>query len=85
LHIRETSNATEGPLIVLPFGLFSSHRICAAKGQNKLNGPAATLVPVLTAGRTARAALKLAAAMRAAAKPRPEACAPMLSAPLTGR
>jgi len=39
----EVSNATEGPFIVLPFGPVSSHRICAAKGQNKLNGPAATL------------------------------------------
>jgi hypothetical protein len=35
--IMETSNATEGSFIVLPFGLVSPHRISAAKGQNKVN------------------------------------------------
>ena len=33
----DTSDATEGPFIVLPFGPVSQHRISAAKGQNKVN------------------------------------------------
>jgi hypothetical protein len=33
----ETSNATEVPFIVLPFGSVSSHRISANKGQSKVN------------------------------------------------
>src|SRR5262249_30582769 len=35
--IKQTSNATEGPFIVLPFGPVSPHRISAAKSQNKVN------------------------------------------------
>jgi hypothetical protein len=40
----ETSNATEGPFIVLPFGPVSLHRICAAKGQKRARGHAQMLI-----------------------------------------
>src|SRR4029450_598370 len=35
--IMATTNATEGPFIVLPFGQVSPHRISAAKGQDEVN------------------------------------------------